>query len=609
MIPGKVVGGRFRVERPIAEDAFSALLLALDEKTNKPITLRVFYKELSTPELQDALRGSLRDAGRLTHRNIVSTYGLANSEGAIVIASEWVDGATVAEIVEKRKLRDDPMSLRSVFNILSRSCDALAHAHHHTSHGGIRPSAIWLARSGRVKLADFGVISSLVSTHGPSVLSATDQACLAPEVKAGGSPTARSDVFGMGAIVYFLLTGKSPADGFVPPSQVHPEAHEEIDQVLLTCLAPDPATRIATAQEVRAAFRALLGEATEAPPVSEELGLEIDVEEDDLGLDIAVTSTAAPPPGGLVPPITIPQAPVPRESSAVDLSQMLAKITENDAPRWMVVKNGLDHGPFSAGELVETILKVETLSDHVILNMDSGVRKPLGEWPEFESFLEQQQLRTAEQQHKVALAQAERSERRGGVAKFIIGAAVLAVIGIVGLIFILTRESGGSEEIASADVDSSLYEAGEIAIEGTAGILPDPPRRRGRRRGGMGGGGMGGGGNVGTYEEAMNRAVELGDVSMGGSERRLSGGEVAGVMNRHVGRIYRGCVPAEQRRSGLSGSVTIDIAIAGSGSVLGASARQGSSQFKSCINRQVRSVRFPSFGAPRMGARYSFAVD
>jgi hypothetical protein len=148
---------------------------------------------------------------------------------------------------------------------------------------------------------------------------------------------------------------------------------------------------------------------------------------------------------------------------------------------------------------------------------------------------------------------------------------------------------------------------GEIEITGTAGILPDPPRGRGgggghRRSGGGGGGGV-------SYEEAMNRAVEMGDVRQGGGERRLSPGEVAGVMNRHVNRIYGACVVPETRGGGHLGEVTIDLAIAGNGQVLGASARPGSGGFQACVSRTVSSIRFPTFPAPRMGARYKFSVD
>jgi hypothetical protein len=79
-------------------------------------------------------------------------------------------------------------------------------------------------------------------------------------------------------------------------------------------------------------------------------------------------------------------------------------------------------------------------------------------------------------------------------------------------------------------------------------------------------------------------------------------------MNQHVNRIYGACVVPEQGRGGNLSSVSISIAILGNGQVQGASTPQGGQEFKSCVNRVVRGIRFPTFGAPRMGSRYSFSA-
>jgi hypothetical protein len=106
----------------------------------------------------------------------------------------------------------------------------------------------------------------------------------------------------------------------------------------------------------------------------------------------------------------------------------------------------------------------------------------------------------------------------------------------------------------------------------------------------------------------MNQAVDLGDAKSGGGERQLTSGDVAGVMNTRLNSLF-GCVSEELRRGGKLSSVKIDLAIAGSGSVLGASVSAGSNEFQGCIAGKVRNIHFPAFPAPRMGARYSFNVD
>jgi len=106
----------------------------------------------------------------------------------------------------------------------------------------------------------------------------------------------------------------------------------------------------------------------------------------------------------------------------------------------------------------------------------------------------------------------------------------------------------------------------------------------------------------------MNQAMELGDATKGGGERQLRSSDVQGVMDKRLNSLFS-CVSEELRRGGRLGAVQIDLAILGSGQVAGASVNTGSGAFKSCISVKVRGIHFPSFPAPRMGARYSFDVN
>lgn len=642
LAPGHVVGGRFVVEHAASEDALGSVLRARDQKTNKAIALRVLASGLVEGEAAThVLRTECRSAATLSHRSIVTTYGVGTDpSGAHFVACEWVDGVTVAQLVAKRSAEGERLSLRGAYNVVAHVCNALTAAHAKMPHGALRPTVVWVTKAGRVKVGDFGVARAVVKAAGAAALGANEQASLAPEVKMGGEPSARSDIFGIGALLYQMLTGRSPADDFVAPSQAHPDATPAIDQVLMRCLAGDPAQRFATPDEVRLALLPLVAGAPEVAP-EQDFGVEVDVDVDlasqrppeskvhpvvaprpaptprasqpggapKVGQRVSIHEPFRPSmPGGPPPRMSLPGAPpadaaAPAPAAEVDLGVLLSKITENDAPRWMLVKDKLDHGPFSGRELVELILKGEALAQHGLFNMDTGVRKEVGEFPEFVEFLEQYKIKQQQAAHKIALARSETVEKASNAVKFIIAAAVLGVL-VIGIgIFLYTRQSGDGDEVADADL-ADLYDRGDIQIEGTAGILPDPPR--GSRRGGRRGGGGGAGGM--SYEDAMNQAVNLGDVTSGGGERRLTPADVAGVMNRHINQLFS-CVSTELRSGGSLGNVQIDLAIAGNGSVLGASTRQGSPAFRSCIEGRVRRIRFPTFEAPRMGARYAFAVD
>ena len=631
--PGTVVGGRFEVVAPLTTDGLGAILSAKDQKTTLPVTLRILPPRLVQGEVGAKLRAEARVASALTHRSILATYGVGTlQDGSMFVATESIDGIRLSDLLERRRKQGGAMSLRGAYNVIAHVCKALSYAQDRACHGTLRPSVVWVGRSGRVKVGDFGLGRVLVEAHSAAVLGQSEQACLAPEVKGGNAADARSDIFGLGAILYQLLTGRTPAEGFVPPSQAHPDATPEIDRVLLRCLAAQPSGRYASPDDVRVALLPLVADAPEVS-AQEDFGMdEVDVDVDlasvhppaDPALARARQRPAAPavesrPEVGarvsLAEPFRPSLAEAPRPSMAdagqVDLGKVLARITENDAPRWMAQKDGLDHGPFSGRELVGLIAKGEILDSHLLINLDTGARTPVKEHPDFAEFAEQYNHKRATDEHKAKMVVAAHDEKRSARTKVVAASAILVVLVAAGGGFLYTRRAAERRAIEEREV-GELMNIGRITASASGDLLPDQPRHGGggHRSGSAGGsGGGGGGGASGSYEDAMNQAMDLGDVTQGRSESRLTGAQVAEVMNRNISRIYSACVPAEQARGGELGRVQIDIAIASDGHVLGASARQGSGAFQSCIGRAVSSVRFPSFGAPRMGARYSFSAN
>lgn len=629
--PGTLVLNRFEVVEFAHSDALGALYRAKDTKTQRPIALRVFRPAHMTEPVVSALKAAVRAATKIRHPNVASTFGLGLALGAYVLAFEWIEGQTLAARLAERAGK--PVSLRGTAQVIHAVCEALEAAEEHgdgAPHGALRPDAVWLGQNGVVKVAEFGVASVLVGKLGIGVLPLEEQTCLAPEVKAGGAATLQSDVFSVGAISYQLLTGRSTAQGYVPPSKAHPDATPDIDSWLLKCLAPDPANRYAIFDVVRETLDELVQHAP-APAPTEDFGVALR----EAGVAGRVSLVAPDPSAGERPQVgarvsldesfRAPTAPAAgaAPSAIVDLGSLLAQVTENDSHRWIVVKDGLDHGPYSGRELVRMLAAGEALGTHRLMNMDTGERKPVDEWPEFAGFAAQYEAKVKQAATAVAVEKVATSEKRAGRTKVLVAGGIILAVAGAGIAFALTRNASDTERLAQADLDG-LYEMGEIAIEGTAETLPDTPHGGGGRRhgggghsaggsptgsgGGAGESGGGGGGGL-SYEDAMNRAVEMGDISGGGAGGgQLTSAQVAAVMNQNVNRVYGACVVPEQGRGGNLSNVTIDIAILGNGQVQGASAREGSQEFKSCVNRVVRGVHFPTFGAPRMGARYRFSA-
>jgi hypothetical protein len=269
----------------------------------------------------------------------------------------------------------------------------------------------------------------------------------------------------------------------------------------------------------------------------------------------------------------------------------------------MVTRDGMDHGPFRTREVVQMVMRWEVEGQHMIMDLDSGLRVKFRESEQFKELIERAKVEKQRKEEIEALEKSEKAEKRGGVAKAFIVIAVLGGIGLIVGGFFITRAavqafSGGGEELDLAE---------NIKIDvGKGGILKDGGKK------GKGGKRKGGGGIPAgmTYEEYMAMGVELGDLNGDGGQTQLSQGQINATMSSQGKKIYP-CIYAELKRDKSLKRVSLKFAIEGStGKVQGVSVTSGgSSEFKSCVAGKMKGIKFPTFGSPRMGATFFFDVN
>jgi hypothetical protein len=610
-----LIHGRFIPQASLGHDSFGETIAAIDKKTGKPVSLRV----LASGDVGALVRQQVKALANIQHPHVARSYGVVTGDtGSSYLVQSPLSGYRLGDFVAGRRKSGQPVSLPQALAVVEAICDALTALSPTGPFAALRPSNVWLQDDGRVRVADVALTRAALLAAGPSAFPAEEQSYLAPEVKAGKAPTSASDVFAVGALLYTLLTGRSPAEAFVPPTQVHREVTPALEAELFRAISADPAARHAAPEALKAAVLAQLAPAerskSSTPSLDVDMSLnsirpaaaiEIEVEFDpDTFIEPSAVNPVAP--GARIPIAREFRPDAPADAQGVtaasqrkslgelDLKGVLAKITEDDSPRWMVVKNGMDHGPFSGRQIVTMIVQGEAAPDHELMNTDTGKRGKVSEFAEFKEFLAQVEIRQFEADRAQALVAADVKEKRGILFKVLVGGATLLCLGLAGGYYAYTRSH--AQRAGTGDDGLDMYRRGDVEISGSAGILPIP--KAGSRRSGSSGGGGGAGGGL-SYEDAMMQAVELGNIG-GGGEQQLGAGTVAGVMNKHLNQLYGACV------RGKVGHVRIDIAIAGSGQVQGVSVGAGDATFQRCIADQVRRIHFPSFGAPRMGARYSF---
>ncbi len=206
----------------------------------------------------------------LNDPNIVTVYDCQESDGRAYIIMEFVDGLTLAELLEK--LGDD-ITLDQVAAIFAAVTGALEAAHsHNVLHLDIKPENVLIDRTGQVKVTDFG-LATLADASGHGHAAAGTIGYMPPEQLRRADLDVRTDEWAVAALTYEMLTGTNqfvvddlkdalPAieDSELPvPSQMWDEAGDDLDDVLFTGLDIDPEDRYPTVEEFAQALLPQLG--------------------------------------------------------------------------------------------------------------------------------------------------------------------------------------------------------------------------------------------------------------------------------------------------------------------------------------------------------------
>ena len=193
---------------------------------------------------------------RLDHPNIARLIdGGTLDDGRGYLVMEWIDGVDLSDA--RTRLTASPRTLIERFIELA---SAVAHAHQRrVVHGDIKPANARLSPDGRVRLLDFGVARLISEDDHAEGLAALTPAFSAPEQKAGEPASTQSDLYALGALLHWLLTGEpGRADARIEPRRLDVERPSTLASILERALRADPARRYQSVPELIQDLRALL---------------------------------------------------------------------------------------------------------------------------------------------------------------------------------------------------------------------------------------------------------------------------------------------------------------------------------------------------------------
>ncbi len=275
----RVLAGRYDLERRLGHGGMGIVFLARELHLER----RVAIKLLPPAKARDVVARErfLREAqtaAKLSHPNIVPIFTVHQEGDFVFFVMAYVQGATLGERVRDR----GPLTPAEGARLLCEVASALAYAHEHgVVHRDVKPDNILLdAVTGRALVSDFGIarVGPGPGTTGPREVVGTAE-FMAPEQAAGGAVDARSDLYSLGVVGYYALSGCLPFEGpngyallaqhiAEPPpplSSVAPAVPRRLTAVIDACLAKDPSARPASGAALEAAVRRAMAEYTSPP--------------------------------------------------------------------------------------------------------------------------------------------------------------------------------------------------------------------------------------------------------------------------------------------------------------------------------------------------------
>ena len=279
--------GNYRLKARIGGGGMGDVWLARHDPLDRPVALKVLREKAARDE--GAVRRFVREAraaSRLRHPNTIRVFDFgASDDGVFYIAMELLDGLDLETIVAN----GGPVTNARAIRFARQICGSLAEAHElGIVHRDVKPANLFVTQIGDefdfVKVLDFGVAHvareqtiAPKASHPPGDGDGAADgdvvgtpAYLSPEMVTGDAVDARSDLYSLGAVLYFMVTGSPlfPNKSFretllahamhdpLPPSARTDDVAPDLERVILKCLAKQPAFRYQTAREVDAALAA-----------------------------------------------------------------------------------------------------------------------------------------------------------------------------------------------------------------------------------------------------------------------------------------------------------------------------------------------------------------
>lgn len=263
--PGALMGQRFEILSVLGAGGMGVVYKARDRELDDLVALKMLKREQMTdPTLLERLKSEIKLARKITHPNVLRTYDFGEIEGIPYISMEYVRGVTLRYMLDQTRRLPYSAGLR----LAKQLCAGLGAAHSvGVLHRDIKPENLILEPTGNAKLMDFGIarpIRRMEPGRTEAGMIVGTPLYLSPEQLQGQEADARADIYSTGVVLYEIFAGVLPFNGAnameillkhireaPPPPRTHwAEIPPKLEQIILRCLAKNPAERYGSVDEL-----------------------------------------------------------------------------------------------------------------------------------------------------------------------------------------------------------------------------------------------------------------------------------------------------------------------------------------------------------------------
>jgi hypothetical protein len=256
------------IESVLGRGGMGVVYRARHKALDRDVALKVLPATLAgDAAFAERFQREARALAKLQHPNIVGVHDFGESDGLFWLVMEFVDGTNI-----RQAMKAGTIGPKEALAIVPQICDALQYAHEHgVVHRDIKPENVLLDRSGRVKVADFGLAKMMERGETDRSLTGAGQVMGTPHYMAPEQwerpkdVDHRADIYSLGVVFYEMLTGELPVGRFAAPSKKS-DVDARIDEIVLKTLEREREARYQRAEEVKTDVGAVTASPTAAAP-------------------------------------------------------------------------------------------------------------------------------------------------------------------------------------------------------------------------------------------------------------------------------------------------------------------------------------------------------